>query len=505
MGSIYFELIYLFIVLSITSFILNIIYSKFPKKGEKKKILGIISNIFTIIYAIVVGLYFVFFFYISKELLIQLNKYKIQIMIYNLMIVGFFFLIFIKILICMKNRENIIELELPSKSEANYGELSLGDLIQNNKEKYNFFLSIKDLEKHMFICGATGTGKTNFLHNFLINLQKIYTLPFLIVEFKGEYHFLQEEIKDCVILWPGKNFGINIFDPQGINPIIHAERIFDILKSGNFFNENYDFSPQMEKVLVEILVEVCNNRELRSWEGFEHICDAYLRKKQNSIPMLKQSLIGIKNRIRRYSNGPLRSLFKNKKEYHIRSIFNKKIIIDLSSIIRLGGDKQDALFYLNLLLKYLWDRNITKGAYNFKGIDHLTIIEDAQYFAPENITGKSKLTTYIEDIALLLRGTGECLITLSTRPDISQEILANAGIVVSFRNYYKKDLVAEILNLKDEQKEYLSFLKEGECILRVNSIKFPFHMKIPQIRRKDLRITKILQSNHRISECNINL
>ena len=31
---------------------------------------------------------------------------------------------------------------------------------------------------------------------------------------------------------------------------------------------------------------------------------------------------------------------------------------------------------------------------------------------------KNKLTTYLEDIALLQRGTGECLITLATRPDI---------------------------------------------------------------------------------------
>lgn len=52
-------------------------------------------------------------------------------------------------------------------------------------------------------------------------------------------------------------------------------------------------------------------------------------------------------------------------------------------------------------------------------------IEDAQYFAPQDIMKKSKLTTYLEDIALLQRGAGECLITLATHPDISKEILAN--------------------------------------------------------------------------------
>jgi len=43
-----------------------------------------------------------------------------------------------------------------------------------------------------------------------------------------------------------------------------------------------------------------------------------------------------------------------------------------------------------------------------------------------------KDTSYIEDIALLLRETGECLISLATRPNISREILANCGVLVSF-------------------------------------------------------------------------
>lgn len=74
-------------------------------------------------------------------------------------------------------------------------------------------------------------------------------------------------------------------------------------------------------------------------------------------------------------------------------------------------------------------------------------IEDAQYFAPQDIMKKSKLTTYLEDIALLQRGAGECLITLATHPDISKEILANWGVLVSFQNHLEKDIIGELLNL----------------------------------------------------------
>ena len=79
------------------------------------------------------------------------------------------------------------------------------------------------------------------------------------------------------------------------------------------------------------------------------------------------------------------------------------------------------------------DRNLTRGAIKYDGINHITIIEDAQYFAPQGLTKKSKLTSYLEDIALLQRGTGECLITIATRPNISKEILANNGVVITFK------------------------------------------------------------------------
>ena len=81
-----------------------------------------------------------------------------------------------------------------------------------------------------------------------------------------------------------------------------------------------------------------------------------------------------------------------------------------------------------MVLKYLWDKNLTYGALNFKGIKHLTIVEDAQYFAPKDLSHQTKLTIYLGDIALLQRGAGECLISIATRPQVSEEILARIFI-----------------------------------------------------------------------------
>ncbi|MFX1469824.1 MAG: ATP-binding protein [Promethearchaeota archaeon] len=391
--------------------------------------------------------------------------------------------------------DDLVKLEKPTLFKSRKGKAKVGTIVQNGRVKRHFSLSLEDLEKHMFICGATGTGKSNFLQHFLINFTRRYKIPFMLVEFKGEYHFLQRRIEDLLIIRPGENFSINIFNPGSSLPEVHAERIFDILKSGKFLDENAEFTPQMEKVLVEILTKVCQNKEFQSWQGFYDYCKGYAKNKKDDIPMLSQTLISITNRIRRFSLGSLKALFDTEHKIKTENLFQRNILIDLSSIIRLGGEKEDALFFLNMILKYLWDKNLTQGAYNFQGIKHITIVEDTQYFAPKELTRQNKLTTYLEDIALLQRGTGECLISLATHPDISEEILANCGVLVCFKTHMEKEFLCKLLNLEVEHEDFLSILEKGQCIIRVNSIKRPFLLKVPYIPRTWLTISEINNNN----------
>ena len=393
-----------------------------------------------------------------------------------------------------------VDLKKPFFFKSKKGKINIGRIVEKGRVKHNFSLSLEDLEKHMFVCGATGTGKSNFLQQFLINFSQRYKIPFLLVEFKGEYHFLQSKIDDLLIIRPGENFSINIFNPGGSLPEVHAERIFDILKSGKFLDDNAEFSPQMEKVLVEILTKVCQNKKFQSWQGFYEYCKGYAKNKKDEIPMLSQTLISITNRIRRFSLGSLKALFDTEHKIKTEGLFERNILIDLSSIIRLGGEKEDALFFLNMILKYLWDKNLTRGAFNFQGIKHITIVEDTQYFAPKDLIRKNKLTTYLEDIALLQRGTGECLISLATHPDISEEILANCGVLICFKTHMEKEYLCKLLNLDIKHEYYLSILKKGQCIVRVNSIERPFLLKVPHIPREWLTISEINKNNALVLE-----
>ncbi|MHA1688956.1 MAG: hypothetical protein ACTSUN_06405, partial [Promethearchaeota archaeon] len=82
--------------------------------------------------------------------------------------------------------------------------------------------------------------------------------------------------------------------------------------------------------------------------------------------------------------------------------------------------------------------------------------------------------------------------------NISKEILANCGILACFQTHFQKDLMVELLNLEEEQRTYLSMLKKGTCILRVNSIEKPFVLEIPLIKRKWLSRDIIEENNEKI-------
>ena len=485
--------------LTASCFLINLLYYFYRKRGfsflKLKYIISFLLLITIIILLIDLPL---FLLKDSDDVLQNFDNYIVEVFNFNISVIFLCCSIILYLLSLFKVEKSNIELETPPYKASKEGSIKIGRILRGASKKYNFALSINDLEKHMFICGSTGTGKSNFIQNFLINFSKLYNKPFFLVEFKGEYHFLQDKLKDLLILWPGENFSINIFDPVGANPKIHAERIFDILKSGQFLDDSAEYSPQMEKVLIDILTEVCENKNRQSWDGFKDCCEIYLDNNRNKIPMLKQTLISLKNRIRRFSIGPMKAIFDTNTTLSVSNLFNQKVILDLSSIIRLGGEKKDALFFLNMVLKYLWDRNLTRGAINYDGINHITIIEDAQYFAPQDMSKKSKLTSYLEDIALLQRGTGECLITIATRPNISKDILANNGVVLTFKNHIEKDIMCELLNLDLEKKKYLSMLEEGYCIIRVNSIKEPFLLGIPYIKRNSITVSDIIKKNQLI-------
>ena len=82
--------------------------------------------------------------------------------------------------------------------------INLGKLVQSGNviDKIDVFLDKESLDKHLFITGVTGSGKTTTCQNILVDSG----LPFLVIEpAKTEYRILSGKYEDLLVFTLGKD------------------------------------------------------------------------------------------------------------------------------------------------------------------------------------------------------------------------------------------------------------------------------------------------------------
>ena len=236
-----------FFILALLLGILSTTYYLLRAREIKLNMTGSLTRINSILKYIIIALsiFLTFSFCLNLETFTQNPESLNNSLLINISLIFLFSSIMLFIRSFKITTKYAIELDRPSCLKSRRGTIKLGKVMFKNRTKYNFFLNLTDLAQHMFVCGITGTEKSNLIQYFLLNFTKHHDLPFLLTEFKGKYHYLQKRIKDLLILKPGENFSINIFDPEGADPEVHAERIFQIFESGGLL-EGVEYSPQMQ-------------------------------------------------------------------------------------------------------------------------------------------------------------------------------------------------------------------------------------------------------------------
>ena len=379
--------------------------------------------------------------------------------------------------------------------------LPIGVLVFKNQYFRKFSLNIEEIKRHILIYGQTGTGKTSYIMYFLkVFAKKWSEIPFTLFEFKGEYHSLANYVPGLKIFEPGLNLSINIFDKDIFTRKNYAEVLFDSLKSCRILEVNADFSPQMERVLVDVLQEICQISKPKTWDLFYSLLDKAKSQYQEEIPQIATTIVSIKNRLRRFSSGPLSVVFNNSSSnIKISEILQNKAIINLGSILQLGGSKQDLIFFANLILKWVWETAMTRNPTD--NLEHLTIFEDVSYIASSKLVSLSNVSLYLEDIALLLRGKGEGLVSISTSLDISKNVILNAGTKMFFKFNEKPDDILHHLSFDKDQVINIQDLPTGMCIVKTFRNVKPYLLytyNVEKVNRKRKKNSKLRNINEKI-------
>jgi len=137
----------------------------------------------------------------------------------------------------------------------------------------------------------------------------------------------------------------------------------------------------------------------------------------------------------------------------------------LSYVARIGGMDSARILY-NLIAKRIFEGAMKRGI--VPGLHHIVILEEANNLVPESYSKHSSAdVTTGESMVLLQRATGQGVIVVSTRPNISSNILANTATKVVFRLPYDSQIGSKFLSLNEEQEIYLRSMKCGRALVSI--------------------------------------
>ena len=372
-------------------------------------------------------------------------------------------------------------------SDTNEEQISLGNLVQSGNEiDVKVSLEKSALNKHIFITGVTGTGKTTTCQNLLLESK----LPFLVIEpAKTEYRILMnnKETEDILIFTLGKDdvapFRLNPFE------FFEGESItsrVDMLKAA--MEASFDMEAAIPQIIESAMYScyedygwnIDNNKNEKFDNPYDEgiysfpTLEDLLNKieievtKHNFDDRLKKDYIGsITARLQGLLVGSKGQMLNTRRGIDFRELIEKKVVLEIEEI-KNGTEKS---LIMGFILTNLCEALKAKFKKD-KHFKHITLIEEAhrllsKYSPGDSLNKKNSVETFADMLAEV-RKYGESLIIADQIPDkMTPEVLKNTNTKIVHKIFAEddKEAIGNTISLSKEQKDFLSSLTTGRAIV----------------------------------------
>jgi hypothetical protein len=392
--------------------------------------------------------------------------------------------------------------------------IHLGRILDRGRPiPHEYPLTTKGLNKHTLVVGITGSGKTNTVFQLLVRLWQ-QGIPFLVIEpTKTEYRGLLQDPAvgaELRIFTLGNErvspFRMNPFDlPGGVSLSSHI----DLLKSA--FNAAFSMWTVLPQILEQSLHEVYReygwdivrtaNERLRDGPGqasealptltdlqqtVSRVVDR-LGYEPNTTSELKAALL---TRIQSLRIGGKGRMLDTRETYPMAALLEKPTVLELQEI----GDDDEKAFVIGILLARLYEH--LRGCEIRPGspLRHVVVVEEAHRLLANvprevrvevaNNRGKA-VETFVNMLAEV-RAYGEGFIVAEQIPDkLAPDLIKNTNVKVVHRTIAGDDrrLLAQAMNMEEQQAEMLATLLPGEAVVFAEGDDRPIMVQVDRYER----------------------
>lgn len=367
----------------------------------------------------------------------------------------------------------------------------------------------KEMNRHTFICGMTGSGKTNSVHHLLSALGDF---PYLVIEpVKSEYHSLPGVKTYTMTAGSSRALCLNPFwFPKGSSLQYHIDYLKQIISSA------FDLYAAMPNILEQCLVLVyqhCGwdfiqneNRyaaelpESMLYPTFRDLCrevDTYIENAKFGEELKGNYRGALLSRLQSFTSGPKGMLLNTSEHLPCEELSEGKVVISLDA---LADDADKSIVMGIILAQYYEYRKLQCADSTKKELQHIVVLEEAHHLfagdagsssaSAEGGSGQNAAMALVKTLNNMLaeiRAYGEGFIIVDQSPSaLHPSVLKNTGVKIAHRIDYGQDIEAmrEALLLERDDRE-LAALCPGQALVHYGGMRTSAKVQVPPCRTKE--------------------